>query len=88
MYSRVEPLPIDRVIVERIDSVATGIPGCTSHTITCHTADDAARHVQYQTVSDWRAAMCERAMKAEKPVLIRWYRTAFAKDISRVEIAR
>ncbi len=85
---RIEPLPIDRVFVERIDSAQTGIPGCLSYTVTGHTADAAARHVQYQTVSDWKASACQRACELQRPVLIRWRQTAYAKDISRVEIAR
>ncbi len=88
MYSRVEPLPIDRVIIERIDPAQTGIPGCVSYTVSGRTADDSARHVQYQTLSDWRAAMCERASKTGVPVRIRWRQSAYAKDITRVEIER
>ncbi len=84
----VTPLPIDRVIVERIDPAQTGIPGCVNYTITGRTVDEPSRHVQYQTLSDWRASLCERAAKSGTPVLIRWRQTAYAKDISRVEIAK
>ena len=88
LAQRVEPLPIDRVIVERIDQAQTGISGCVNYTITGRTADEPSRHVQYQTLSDWRAALCERAKTSGATVLIRWRQTAYAKDISRVEIAR
>lgn len=87
MLTRVEPLPIDRVIVDRIDQADTSKPGCTNYTITAYTVNDQ-RRVQYQTIRELDASACERSRTLKIPILIRWHRSSFGKDISRVEIER
>ena len=87
LASSVVPLPIDRVIVERIDPSKTA-SGALSYLITAHTADEASRHVQYQTMRVLDAAACQRSLDLGIPVRIRWKQTEFGRDITRVEIER
>jgi hypothetical protein len=87
MLAVVVPLPIDRVMIERVDQAQTGKPDCISYTITAHTVE-GSRHVQYQTLSDWKASACEIARQTGKPIRIRWTNDGHGKRISRVEVER
>ncbi len=84
---QVTPLPIDRVIVDRIDAISTDALGGTSYTITASVVGDH-RRVQYKTISDLDASACDRSLKWRLPLLIRWKQTADGKDITRVQIER
>jgi len=84
----VVPLPIDRVIVDRVDAVPTVKPGCTSYTITANTVEDQPRRRQYQTVRELDASACQRSKELQIPIRIRWKRTNYGNDITRVEIER
>lgn len=65
-------MPLDLVNVERIDSVKTGSPWVLSHTITGETVEENPRCVQFQTIDQWKAAICDRARAKHQGVWITW----------------
>ena len=78
-------MPLDLVTIERIDAVPTAKAGLLSYTITGVTSD--RRTVQVQTVSAWRAAICERAKDSGAAIWIGSKDSRYGRDLVTVEFA-
>lgn len=75
------------VKVERVDPWQTQTPGVMGYTVTGVTIEESPRTVQFQTISDWKAAICSRAIQLEQWVWIGWRDSRFGvKDIVTVEL--
>ena len=77
-------MPVDRVIVHRVDAAQTSNPDVMSYTITGNTCEATPRIVQYQTVNQWESAYCKESIKPRTILLIEWLLTRYGKDIVKV----
>ncbi len=79
-------MPLDLVTVQRVDRAATANLNVFSYVITATTIEERPRTTQYQTVNDWRAALCEQSIKSKRELWITWRSSDFkSKDITKVE---
>lgn len=74
-------MPLDFVTIERVDPCKTANPSVTSYTITAKTVDEQPRTVQFGTISNWQAALCERAKATGQYVWIGSKDTRYGQDI-------
>ena len=77
---------IDRVYVDRVYSRATKRQGTNRHEITVHRFEDATERLSLDTVSDWMASLCERALAASLPVVVTWHESAYGYDLISVAV--
>lgn len=78
-------MPLDLVKVERVDPVPTSKPGCTNYTVTAITIEGTPRTVQYQTINEWKASICDQARKNKTAIWVTWKSSNFrSKDITTV----
>jgi hypothetical protein len=78
-------VPLDLVAVERVDPCMTANPQVTSFTVTGLTVEDQPRTVQFHTICQRRAALCERSTKIGQHVWIYSKQSRYGWDIVKVE---
>jgi len=77
---------LDLVRVERVDPWQTP-SGVMAYTVTGVTVEDQPRTVQFQTINDWKAALCSQTAQRGKLLWIGSKDSRFGvKDIVSVEI--
>lgn len=64
-------VPVDIVEVDRVDPTELGA-GMTRWIVTAHTLGYPSRDVQFSTISDWHAALCQRAFVIRAPIQVSW----------------
>ncbi len=77
-------MPIDTVIVHRVDASKTGDPDVMSYCITANTLGPQPMIMQFQTVNQWESAFCKESIKPRTHLLIEWIQTRYGKDIVKV----
>jgi hypothetical protein len=79
-------MPIDLVVIDRVDACATAKPGCHSYTVTATTIEDRPRTVQYQTVNAWYASFCKQSIATKRELWITWNGNSFkSKELTKAE---
>ncbi len=79
-------MPIDLCRIQRVDQTATAKANTFSYVITATTIEEWPRTTQYQTVNDWKAALCQQSIQPKRELWITWRSSDFkSKDIEKVE---
>lgn len=65
-------MPLDLIAIERIDPVQTANPRVTAFLITGEAMDVPRRHIQVETINEWKASICQRAKDAGQMVWVGW----------------
>ncbi len=78
-------MPLDLVAVERVDPCLTANPQVTSFTVTGTTVEEQPRSVQFHTICQRRAALCDRAHTIGQHVWIYSKQSRYGYDIVKVE---
>lgn len=77
-------MPVDRIVVHRVDAAQTGNPDVMSYTITANTCEAQPRIVQYQTINQWESAYCKESIKPRTVLLMDWKASRYGKDVVKV----
>ncbi len=86
-YSSVLPMTGEqRLIIEKVKQIKAqpGDQWDTHYMIEAHDPENGHVHWQLETLSPWRASLCERHIKDGQPLLVIWRRTAYGKDLVEV----
>lgn len=79
-------MPLDKILVERVDACQTAKPGLFSYLVTGETVDERPRHYQVQTLSAWKASVCEASIAAKRAVWIGSRDTRYGLDLVTVNL--
>lgn len=79
-------MPLDLVVIARVDKVPTARAGTFSYTITGETVEERPRPYQVQTVSDWKAALCDATIGTKQGVWIGSKDSRYGLDLVTVKV--